>query len=276
MTRSHWRALSLVLSSLACGSAGAQTQQAPTAASPNPVSTIPASIFVAPAGGSAGAGRAVALDQPLPVECLAGCSNVKANAAAPTWVEGSTTNPASGDLHGALRFLPQTPAGVAIDLSTPSAIIGADGSTILSNANPAPISDAGGSLTVDGAVAPSAATSGGANSCVFEVAATDNHRNCKTSAGQVYSIHSFSTATAAMFIRLYDAGGSFAGCGSATGLAWEGQIPGPGLTGGGHVVIFPVGLAFTSGIAVCVTGAFGNTNTTNATAGVASVNIGYK
>lgn len=66
-------------------------------------------------------------------------STAKATAAAPTWVEGSTTNQISGDLHGAQRFLPMTPTGVAIDLSTPSGVIGADGTTILSNANPLPM-----------------------------------------------------------------------------------------------------------------------------------------
>lgn len=59
------------------------------------------------------------------------------------------------------RFVPYTPSGTAVDLSTPSAIIGADGTTILSNANPMPISDAGGTITVDGTVTANLGTIAG-------------------------------------------------------------------------------------------------------------------
>lgn len=121
------------------------------------------------------------------------------------------------------------------------------------------------------------ATTGGASSYTFEVAASDNHQNIKNGAGTIYTLDGFSIATAAMFIRLYDAGTGFNGCNSATNLLWEGQIPGPGTTGGGFAKSWgDVGKAFTNGLSVCVTGAFGNTNTTSATASVASVNVGYK
>jgi hypothetical protein len=122
---------------------------------------------------------------------------------------------------------------------------------------------------------PTAATTGGATNYPFEVAASDNHQVAKNGAGQVYWIHSFSKHTADMYIRLYNAGTGFSGCGSATNLVWEGQIPGS-ATGAGFVTDIAVGMSFSTGISVCVTGAYGNTDTTSATASVASVNIGYK
>ncbi len=44
-----------------------------------------------------------------------GTTTVKANATAPSWVEGSTTNPLSGDLHGSLRTTILDATGTAID-----------------------------------------------------------------------------------------------------------------------------------------------------------------
>lgn len=51
-----------------------------------------------------------------------GTAGVKANASPPTWIEGSTTNQQSGNLHGATRVLPMTPAGADFDLSAPADI----------------------------------------------------------------------------------------------------------------------------------------------------------
>ena len=54
----------------------AQTQPAPTAkqgTSNIPRDTTPTSIFIAPAGGAYGAGRVVADDDGLPIQCGAGC-----------------------------------------------------------------------------------------------------------------------------------------------------------------------------------------------------------
>lgn len=258
--------------------------------------------------------------------------------AAPSYTTAQTS-PLSLDVHGALRFLPMTAAGVAVDLTSPSSLVGADGSTIMSASNPlnvingaqtdtvmiggvnvkeinavAPLMGNGvtgtgsqrvtiasdntafsvnatlqagsalvGKVGIDqttngttNAVVEKPATSGGLTACTFEVAASDNHQNCKGTAGQVYAIQGFSIHTAAMFMRLYNAAAAFNGCNSATNLVWEGQIPASGTTGGGFALTFPTGLAFSSGIAVCVTGAYGNTNTTSATASVASVNIQYQ
>lgn len=126
--------------------------------------------------------------------------------------------------------------------------------------------------------APQASTTGGASSGTFEVAASDNHQTFKNGVGTLYTISAFSKHTAALYLRLYDAATGFNGCNSATGLIWEGQIPGTsgGLGTGFVFALGPVGRSFTNGLSGCVTGAFGNTDTTVATANVASVNIGFK
>lgn len=124
-------------------------------------------------------------------------------------------------------------------------------------------------------VNPTAATSGGATNYPFHPTASDNHQVVKNGAGQVYYIHFFSIHTAAQFIRLYNAGTGFNGCNSATNLVWSGIIPGV-ATGTGGVPDISIGMAFSTGISVCVTGAFGDTDTTSAAASVMDVNIGYK
>jgi len=177
-----------------------------------------------------------------------------ANQVAPQGACGSST---------CVNFVWRHPTtGAAVDPDSPGGLLGRDGSTLASLTNPFPAQ-------------PVAATSGGATSYVFEVAASDNHQTVKNGAGQLYTLQAFSVHTAAQFIRLYDAGTGFNGCNSATGLIWQGLIP-ASATGAGFVAEFPVGRAFATGLSVCVTGAFGNTNTTAATASVASVNIGYK
>ncbi len=195
-----------------------------------------------------------------------GSVSFTAAASSPTYTAG-TGKDGSVDLHGALRVLNMDSSGNVLD---PNAALPAGTNLI-------------GKLGIDQAttdankVAPIAATSGGATGCTFEVAASDNHQVCKNGAGQVYTLDAFSIHTAAMFIRLYDAGTGFNGCNSATNLIWEGQIPGAaGTVGAGFVKLWPVGRSFTNGLSVCVTGAFGSTNTTSATASTASVNIGYK
>ena len=214
-------------------------------------------------------------------------------AAAPFAVSAGVNKPAGiSTLNSAQWIVPVKPGTTTeVDLSLPSALIGVDGATIATLANPVPttaglvagtalVGKVGIDQTTPGTtngVTVVPATTGGASSATFEVAASDNHQVIKNGAGTLYTMDGFSIHTAAMFIRLYDAGTGFNGCNSATGLLWEGQIPGPGTTGGGFTKSWgDVGKAFATGLAVCVTGAYGNTNTTSATASVASVNLGYK
>lgn len=122
---------------------------------------------------------------------------------------------------------------------------------------------------------PTPVTTGGLSWYNVEPGASDNHVVIKAGAGQVYTIHTFSKHTAVQFIRLYNATTGFNGCNSATNLVWEGQIPG-NAAGAGFVTDISLGIAFATGISICVTGAYGQTDTTAATASVMAVGVGYK
>lgn len=99
-----------------------------------------------------------------------GSSTVTATAVAPTYVEGSSSNPVSSDLAGAQRVTILNAAHVAVDWDAPAGIKGADGATIASNANPVPISDAGSSITVDGTVTANLGTLNGAATAANQTA----------------------------------------------------------------------------------------------------------
>ena len=130
-----------------------------------------------------------------------------------------------------------------------------------------------GTFAVQAALAP--ATSGGLSSYVVEPAASDNHANIKNGAGQVYHITAFNNSGTINYLRLYNAATGFNGCGSATNLVWEGHIP-ANTSDAGFVEDISQGLAFSTGISICVTGAYGQTSTTNATASAISINVLYK
>lgn len=119
------------------------------------------------------------------------------------------------------------------------------------------------------------ATSGGLSTYVLEPAASDNHANIKNGAGQVYFIHAFNNSATINYLRLYNAASGFNGCNSATNLVWEGHIP-ASTSDAGFVVNIDKGIAFSTGISICVTGAYGQTSTTNATASAISLTVGYK
>lgn len=169
----------------------AQTQPIPGAvtASGSAATVNGSAIIIAPAANASGRGNPVAVDRGLPVVCLSGCGgggggggdvNIvsvggtpivgsavpvtgsfsattagTATAAAPSYVEGSS-NPLSLNLTGDLRTIAKQSGtwdiGTLGTVTNPVGIKGANGSGIVSNANPLPISDGGGSLTVDGTV----------------------------------------------------------------------------------------------------------------------------
>lgn len=118
-------------------------------------------------------------------------------------------------------------------------------------------------------------TSGGLSNYVVEPTASDNHVVIKAGAGQVYAIQAYNNSATINYIRLYNATTGFNGCNSATNIAWEGNIP-ASTSGAGFVASMPNGLAFATGISICVTSGYGQTDTTNATASAMSVNIQYK
>lgn len=106
--------------------------------------------------------------------------------------------------------------------------------------------------------------------------ASDNHQTVVTGAHRLCGISAFSIHSAAQFIRVYDAASGFNGCNSATGLKWSGVISGATTGAGFTGVSFGDGAAFANGVSVCITGAYGNTDTTSATASVMTVNLSYK
>jgi len=118
------------------------------------------------------------------------------------------------------------------------------------------------------------ATTGGLTNFVLEPGASDNHSVIKNGAGQVYGIHVFNNSATVNYGRLYNAGTGFNGCNSATNLAYEFHIP-ASTSDAGFVVPIPQGLAFATGISLCVTSAYGQTNTTSATATAMSLNVLY-
>ncbi len=120
-------------------------------------------------------------------------------------------------------------------------------------------------------------TAGGLSVYNVQPTAGDNHANIKNGAGQVYkiSITGNATQTTVQYVRLYNAASGFNGCNSATNLVYQNAIP-FSTNGAGILDFWPTGMAFSTGISICVTGGYATNDTTNATASAMIVNIGYK
>lgn len=120
-------------------------------------------------------------------------------------------------------------------------------------------------------------TTGGLSVYNVQPTASDNHAVIKAGAGQVYkiSVTGNATQTTVQYIRLYNATTGFNGCNSATNIVYENAIP-FSTNGAGILDFWPDGIAFATGISICVTGGYAQTDTTNATASALNVNIGYK
>lgn len=118
-------------------------------------------------------------------------------------------------------------------------------------------------------------TANGLDTYVLEPTASSNQNNIKNGAGTVYHISVTNNSATVNYLRLYNAASGFSGCNSATNIKWEMAIP-ASTAGAGFVVDIAKGINFSTGISICVTGGYGQTNTTNATASAMSVNIGYK
>lgn len=130
-------------------------------------------------------------------------------------------------------------------VTNPVGIKGADGSAISSNSNPVPVSDAGGSLTVDGTV-DLAVTTGGGWSKYSNVALSTTVQTVKGSAGKLggWFIHNPSAATA--YVQLFDVS-------SVTlGTTVPDQVFGI-PTGASANIEITAGLAFSTNIKVAAT-----------------------
>lgn len=121
-------------------------------------------------------------------------------------------------------------------------------------------------------MSPIPATAGGLTVETFQPTASTNSANIKASAGQVYKIDVFNNSATVHYIRLYNSA-TTGTCNSSTNLIWQGIIP-ASTSGAGLSSSWDLGIAFSAGIARCVTSGYDGTG--NATASAIITNIGYK
>lgn len=173
--------------------------------------------------------------------------------------EGATTDAASaaggiGTLSAKLRLMTTQLGTINTTLGSPFQVGGSIGNTSFQ--------------TLPG-------TTGGLSTFFLQPTASDNHAVIKAGAGQVYKISITNNQAVINYIRLYNATTGFNGCNSATNLVYENAIPG-NTTATGIMDEWSQGMAFSTGISICVTSGYATTDTTNATASAMNVNIGYK
>jgi hypothetical protein len=131
-----------------------------------------------------------------------------------------------------------------------------------------------GSAAGSGTVQPIPGATGGTSTYFVQPAASDNHVVIKAGAGTVYGVTVFNNSGTINYLRLYDATTGFNGCNSATNLKTQIQIP-ASTSVGGAAVPFPLGMAFATGISICISSGYATTDTTNATASAMSVTVSY-
>lgn len=148
----------------------------------------------------------------------------------------------------------------------------ANGQATMANSSPVVMASDQSAIPVTlGAVATGGATA----YTPFVPTASDNHQTVKNGAGTVYSFSISNNSATKNYARLYDLGTGFNGCNSATGVIFAFEIP---PTDGGFSIQpgGANGMAFSTGLSLCITSGFGLTDTTNATATAMYVNVAYK
>lgn len=120
---------------------------------------------------------------------------------------------------------------------------------------------------------PVAGTSGGATPYHLISAASTNATSVKGSAGQVYSVTAFNTNASARFLKLYDKA-TAPSVGTDTPVQTY-LIPG-NASGAGLTLALPVGMGFSSGVALAITGAMPDSDTTAIGANDVCVALTYK
>lgn len=118
-------------------------------------------------------------------------------------------------------------------------------------------------------------TTGGLSTYFVQPTASDNHVVIKAGAGQVYKVMVTNNSATVNYLRLYNATTGFNGCNSATNLQYQIAIP-ASTSVGGISDSWAAGMAFATGISICVSSGYATTDTTSATPSAMSVNIGYK
>lgn len=111
------------------------------------------------------------------------------------------------------------------------------------------------------------APTGGATGATILSAASNNSTSIKASAGTLYSVTVVQTTTTLMDVRFYDTA-SAPTCSSATGMKLNFPVQSNTVSAGATYNLGPTGIAFASGIGVCITGANANNDNTNATTGL--------
>ncbi len=165
-------------------------------------------------------------------------------------------------------------SSLPVTLATDSAGITPLGNAAM--ASSVPVTMASNQTTFPVQAAPTPVTSGGLSNYLVEAAASDNHVVIKAGAGQVYHINITNKSGAIQYVRLYNATTGFNGCNSATNIVYEAEVPFQTSNVAGYMEDIGPGIAFSTGISICYTGGFGQTDTTNATASASVINIGYK
>lgn len=198
------------------------------------------------------------------------CAAVKAASTAPiatdpALVVALSPNSAGISVPGQAVMAASQPVAIASDQSAyPIKLQDGAGNAIGSSGSGTPLSTTNVPLT-----------SGGLSVYFVQPGASDNHVNIKNGVGQVYKIDVTNNSATPNYLRLYNAGTGFNGCGSATNLVYQMAIP--ALTSiGGISSSWDLGMAFSTGISICVSSGYATTDTTAATASAMSVNIGYK
>ena len=131
------------------------------------------------------------------------------------------------------------------------------------------------SAATGGTVQPVPGAANGTSTYFVQPGASDNHAVIKAGAGTVYGIAVFNNSATINYLRLYDATTGFNGCNAATNLVTQIQIP-ASTSVAGAVIPFPLGVAFSTGISICVSSCYATTDTTAATASAMSVTVSYK
>lgn len=124
-----------------------------------------------------------------------------------------------------------------------------------------------------GAVAPAAASSGGATPYHYLSAASNNATLVASGAHTVYALTLINTTSTVYYFRLYDSG-SAPSCSRATEVVDTLPVP-ANANGAGVVIPLDVGTSLADGLAFCLTGGGGDNDNSNAVAGV-YVNLWYK
>ncbi len=187
------------------------------------------------------------------------------------------TYPVTQDLTGTLCTVSGGGGGGAVTI--------ADGADVAEGATADAAATAGGTGTVSAklrlitsllnTIASAPVTSGGLSVYFLQPTASDNHANIKNGAGLVYKVSATNNSNSVNYLRLYNAATGFNGCNSATGLIYQMAVPASTL-GAGFVDSWEAGIAFSTGISICVTSGYATNDTTNATASAMSINVGYK